>query len=179
MSSEKDDVLIGMTAETIAGDLISMLLDELRMLPDIWPKIGPDEQEEIIGRVRQRVTGNVRQAVHLIASEGRITVAGDLKKVLFADKVEALFALSKNDPAAVELTRYTGQPCLIVVANSGAHMGGADSEKAERQLALPGCEGDAAANAIIEQAKRRAQGPQNPPPASEPPQESDDDENDD
>jgi hypothetical protein len=161
-----------MTAETVAGDLIGMLVGELKLLPDIWVKIGPDEQDDIIERVRKRVSDSVRQAVRLIASAGRITVAGDLKKVTFADKVEAVFSLSKNDPSALELCHAQGLACLIVVASAGLHMGGAGEEAAERQLTLPGTEGDSAeANAILEQVRRRMgkQPPQDDtPPAGEP-----------
>jgi hypothetical protein len=154
-----------MTSETVAGDLIGMLVQELRLLPDIWPRIGPEEQEGIIERVRKRVTDNVRRAVELIASDGRVTVTGDLKRVTFGDKVEAVFTLSKNDPRARDLCEAQGMPCLIVVAPAAAHMGGAGDLAAERQMAIPGIDGDGAANAIIQQAKRRAKGA--PPPADD------------
>lgn len=166
-----------MTTATIAGDLIAMLVGELKLLPDIWPKIGPDEQDDIIERVRNRVTDAVRQAVHLIASEGRITVVGDLKKVTFGDKVDAVFALSKNDPAVRDLTTAQGQACIIVVAAASNHMGGAGDEAATRQTSLITKEDDAA-NAIIEQIRRNA-GPNGAPPSTEPPppaEPTDDDE---
>lgn len=167
---------VEMTTGTIAGDLIAMLVGELKLLPDIWPKIGPDEQDEIIERVRNRVTDSVRTAVGLIASAGRITVAGDLKKVTFADKTEAVFSLSKHDPNVQELCHAQGQACLIVVAGAGEHMGGAGDEAAERQLSIPGVNGDdhghGDANAILEQVRRRAgKGkPETPPPADTPPE---------
>jgi hypothetical protein len=169
--ANNDGVL--MASETIASDLIGMLVGELKLLPDIWPKIGPDEQDEIIGRVRDRVTDNVRRAVSLIASEGRITVVGDLKKVTFGDKVDAVFSLTKHDPAVRDLCEAQGQACLIVVANAGAHMKDADAMAAERQTTIPGLDGDDAANSIIEQARRRSA-----PPASDTPPapESDDEE---
>lgn len=150
-----NDEIIGMTTETIAGDLIGALVQELRLLPDIWPRIGPNEQDEIIDRVRARVLDNVRVAVNLIASEGRITVVGDLKKVTFSDKVEAVFTLGKNDPAVRELTTAQGQACIIVVAAANTHMGGADDLHAERQTTFISDEDDAA-NQIIEQARRRS-----------------------
>ena len=158
MTKDAEKEIVGMTSETVASDLIGLLVSELKLLPDIWPKIGPNEQEEIIDRVRKNVLDATRKAVSLFATEGRTTVVGDLKKVLFSDKVEALFTLGKNDPGALELARYPGQPCLIVVANAGAHMQGADELTAERQLTIPGVEGDDAANQIIEQARRRALG---------------------
>jgi hypothetical protein len=148
MSLNQDTKAVEMTTATIAGDLIGMLVGELKLLPDIWPKIGPDEQDDIIERVRNRVTDSVRQAVHLIASEGRITVVGDLKKVTFGDKVDAVFALSKNDPAVRDLTTAQGQACIIVVAAASNHMGGAGDEVATRQTSLI-TDDDDAANQII------------------------------
>lgn len=173
MTEKTDNDGVLMASETIASDLIGMLVGELKLLPDIWPKIGPDEQDEIIGRVRDRVTDNVRRAVSLIASEGRITVVGDLKKVTFGDKVDAVFALAKHDPAVRDLCEAQGQACLIVVANAGAHMKDADAMAAERQTSIPGLDGDDAANSIIEQARRRAGGT---PPASDTPPIPDDEE---
>lgn len=156
--------IIGMTSETVAGDLIGALVQELRLMPDIWPRIGPNEQDEIIDRIRARVLDNVRAAVNLIASEGRITVVGDLKKVTFSEKVEAVFTLGKNDPAVRELTTAQGQACIIVVAAAANHMGGADDLHAERQTTLITGEDDAA-NQIIEQARRRSLDNGNTPPA--------------
>ena len=161
-----------MTVESMASDLISALVGELKLMPDIWPKIGQDEQQDIIERVKNRVSDNVRKAVHLIASAGRITVAGDLKKVTFADKTEAVFALSKHDPNVQQLCHAQGQACLIIVAPSD--LGGGGGEKDPRQMGLP-LEGDehGDANAILEQVRRRAG---NKPPASEPPPDDNDEE---
>lgn len=174
MKPDNDGVI--MASETIASDLIGMLVGELKLLPDIWPKIGPDEQDEIIGRVRDRVTDNVRRAVSLIASEGRISVVGDLKKVTFGDKVDAVFSLTKHDPAVRDLCEAQGQACIIVVATAGAHMRDADALAAERQTSIPGLSGDDEASSIIEQVRRRMQG--GTPPASDPPPETDDDNED-
>jgi hypothetical protein len=156
MENAQSSAVEMMTSENVAGDLIGMLVSELRLLPDIWPRIGPDEQDAIIERVRKRVTDNVRRAVELIASNGRITVAGDLKRVVFSDKVEAVFSLSKKDPRTLDLAEAQGLPCLIVVAAAASHMGGAGDLAATRQTEIPGIDGDDAANAIIKQAQRRA-----------------------
>ncbi|SPK73692.1 conserved protein of unknown function [Cupriavidus taiwanensis] len=152
-----DDEVIEMTSETVAGDLLKGILQELRLLPDIWPKLSEDEQQAIIDRCRERVTRNVREAVKLIASAGRVTVVGDLKKVSLADKVEAVFALPMRDPALADLCEARGKACLIVVANSGEHMGGVDDVLVDpRQMQLPNVGPDTDAGSIIEQARRRS-----------------------
>ncbi|WP_439891572.1 hypothetical protein ACS7SF_02730 [Ralstonia sp. 25C] len=143
-----------MASETIAGDLLRGLLTELRFMPDIWQKLSEKEQTQIVERCRERVTKNVRDAVKLIASAGRVCVTGDLKKVSMSDKVEAVFALPMRDPSLAELCEARGKACLIVVASADEHMGGVDAPMADPdQRELPDID---AAGSIIEQARRRS-----------------------
>ncbi|AXF04769.1 hypothetical protein [Paraburkholderia hospita] len=154
---------IAMASETLAGDLLGALTRELKVMPDIWPKLSEQEQNEIIERLRMRVADNVRQAVKLIASEKRVTVVADLKKIVFGEKVEAVLAISDRDPARLDLADARGQMCLIVVADSQAHMGGLDDVKGEPdQPDLPGVDGDGAGKQIIEQISRRSKKKQPP-----------------
>src|ERR1700692_5010062 len=150
---------VDMASDTVAGDLLGALLQEIKLLPDIWPKIGQGEQDEIIERLRKRVTDNVRTAVGLIASEQRITVVADLKKIVFGDKTEAVFVIADRDPARLDLAECRGQACLIVVTNAGAHMGGLDYVRSDPdQRDLPGVD---SGSQVIEQARRRSK---NKPP---------------
>jgi hypothetical protein len=160
MATQKSEA-VDMASETVAGDLLAALVQELKVLPDIWPKLPEHEQNEIIDRVRRRVGDNVRKAVRLIASEKRVTVAADLKKVVFGEHIEAVFTIAARDPSRLELADSRGQACLIVVTDAGAHMGGLDDVKGDPdQRDLPLSDGAA----VIEQARRRSK--RNPPDAS-------------
>lgn len=168
MANQKSEA-VEMASETVAGDLLEVLIRELKVLPDIWAKLPEHEQTEIIDRVRKRVGDNVRRAVRLIASEKRVTVAADLKKVVFGDHIEAVFTIAARDPSRLELADSRGQACLIVVTDAAAHMGGLDDVKGDPdQRDLPLSDGAA----VIEQARRRSK--RKPPdatdgPASDPP----------
>ncbi|TCK36686.1 hypothetical protein B0G84_5699 [Paraburkholderia sp. BL8N3] len=154
---KRDEAAALMASETVAGDLLSALVSEVRLLPDIWPKIGEDEQNEIIERLRKRVLDNVREATRLIASAGRTTIVGEMKKVSFGDKTVATLEFGKQDPTAMELCHAQGMTILVVIADAGAHMGGVDGVRGEPdQRSLPGVEGDGSAAQIIEQASRRS-----------------------
>lgn len=153
-----------MASETVAGDLLGALVQELKVLPDIWTNLPEAEQNEIIERVRKRVGDNVRKAVRLIASEKRTTVAADLKKVVFGDHIEAVFTIAARDPSRLELADSRGQACLIVVTDAAAHMGGLDDVKGDPdQRDLPLSDGAA----VIEQARRRSK--RKPPDATDGP----------
>jgi hypothetical protein len=137
---------VTMASETVAGDLLSALLQEIKLLPDIWPKLPQEEQDTIIERLRKRVGDNVHKAVKLIASEKRITVVADLKKIAFGERIEAVFVIADRDPARLDLADARGQACLIVVTGAQAHMGGLDGVQGEPdQPTLPGVDGDGSA----------------------------------
>jgi hypothetical protein len=163
MANQKSEA-VEMASETVAGDLLETLIRELKVLPDIWAKLPEHEQTEIIDRVRKRVGDNVRRAVRLIASEKRVTVAADLKKVVFGDHIEAVFTIAARDPSRLELADSRGQACLIVVTDAAAHMGGLDDVKGDPdQRDLPLSDGAA----VIEQARRRSK--RKPPDATDGP----------
>jgi hypothetical protein len=163
MANQKSEA-VEMASETVAGDLLEVLIRELKVLPDIWAKLPEHEQTEIIDRVRKRVGDNVRRAVRLIASEKRVTVAADLKKVVFGDHIEAVFTIAARDPSRLELADSRGQACLIVVTDAAAHMGGLDDVKGDPdQRDLPLSDGAA----VIEQARRRSK--RKPPDATDGP----------
>jgi hypothetical protein len=148
-----------MASETVAGDLLAAMLQELKVLPDIWANLPETEQNEVIERVRKRVGDNVRKAVRLIASEKRTTVAADLKKIVFGDHIEAVFTIAARDPARLELADSRGQACLIVVTDAAAHMGGLDDVKGDSdQRDLPLSDGAA----VVEKLRRRSK--RKPPP---------------
>lgn len=79
MNAPEIKAVLGMTADTIGKDLLSAIVQEIRLLPDVWVKLPKAKQEDIISRLRDRVTANFRMAVHLIASQGRTVVVGDLE----------------------------------------------------------------------------------------------------
>lgn len=154
MSEQNEDraELIESTSETIAKDLLKVFLQEIRLLPDIFPKLKQYKQDVIIDRVRSRVTDQVRHAVTLIASENRITVAADLKKVTFGDEIQADFTIGVRDPARLDLADSRGKACLIVVTDAVRHMAGVDEVRGEdEQRSFDGM-GDA--KAVIDKAKR-------------------------
>lgn len=118
------ETTISVVLENIAGDLLSALVDEVRILPDVWPKIPEVEQGEIIDRLRARVTHNVREAVYAIAADGRITVAADLESITFKDGCKVTLRVGKNSGGKHDLIDAVGRAVLVVLANPEDYMGG-------------------------------------------------------
>lgn len=115
-----------MTADTIGKDILSAIVTELKLLPKPWPNLSESKQNDIIDRLRSRVESNVRMAVHLIASQGRTVVAGDLDQITIKDGVKAVVKFSSQAPNLHELYDAASKAVLVVVANAADHTGGMD-----------------------------------------------------
>lgn len=120
-----------MTADTIGKDLLSALAQEIKLMPDVWPKLNQQRQDEIIERLRKRVETNIRMAVHILASEGRTVVVGELDKVVRKDGIQAMFKINSAAAGRHELFDSEGKACLIVVADAGENLGGMDEVSGE------------------------------------------------
>lgn len=122
---------LSMTAETIGKDILQALVQEIKLLPDVWAKIPKAKQDDVIDRLRNRVETNVKMAVHLVASEGRTVVAGDLDQITIKDGVKAVVKFGSSAPNLHELYEASGKAVLVVVANPAQHTGGMDEIKGE------------------------------------------------
>lgn len=120
-----------MTADTIGKDLLSALVTEIKLLPDPWPKLSQKKQDDIIDRLRSRVESNVKMAVHLLAAEGRVTIAGDLDQITIKDGVKAVVKFGTGAANLHELYDVAGKAILLVVANAADHTGGMNEIEGE------------------------------------------------
>jgi ribosome modulation factor len=120
-----------MTAESVGKDLLSALVTELKLLPDVWPKLSKAKQDDIIDRLRNRVTSNVAMAVHTLASAGRTVVSGDLDQITIKDGVKAVIKFGANAPSLHELYEASGKAVLVVVASADDHTEGMDEVQGE------------------------------------------------
>ncbi|MDI3304889.1 MAG: DNA translocase FtsK [Burkholderia multivorans] len=126
-----DKNVLHMTAETIGKDLLSALVTEIKLLPDLWVKLSEKKQNDVIDRLRARVEHNVKMATHLIASDGRVVVQGDLVQITIKDGVKAAVEFSSAAPNLHDLYDAQGKAVLLVVANAAAHTGGMDEVRGE------------------------------------------------
>lgn len=133
-SNEAQDAakaLLGMTADTVGRDLLQALVQEIKLLPDVWPKLSKAKQDDVIERLRDRVAHNVMMAVHLISADGRTVVAGELDQITIKDGVKAVIKFSMSAPSLQELYECSGKSVLVVVANASDNLGGMSEIRGE------------------------------------------------
>lgn len=129
MTQQKD--IREMTADTIGADILQALVQEIKLLPDLWAKMPKRKQDDVINRLRARVEHNVRMAVHLIASDNRTTIIGDLEQVTSKDGIKAVFKISSASKGRHHLFDTVGKACLIVIADADDSVGGMDEIQGE------------------------------------------------
>ncbi|MDF3081080.1 DNA translocase FtsK [Burkholderia sola] len=126
-----DKNVLQMTADSIGKDLLSALVTEMKLMPDVWVKLSEKKQNDVIDRLSARVEHNVKMATHLIASNGRIVVQGDLDQITIKDGVKAVVKFGSSQPNLHELYEASGKAVLVVVANPDEHTGGMDEIRGE------------------------------------------------
>ncbi|WP_422491664.1 DNA translocase FtsK [Endozoicomonas sp. ALE010] len=120
----KDNEVMILSASTLLGDLMSLVLDELKAMPDVWQKLPQLQQEEVLFRIKQRCTSAVAQAVRLMASGDRVTLTAAVDTVTFKDGVKAVLKMPGNTPGRHDLADAEGETVLIVIPDTAAYMGG-------------------------------------------------------
>lgn len=120
-----------MTADSVGKDLLSALVTELKLLPDVWVKLSEKKQNDIIDRLRARVQSSIAMAVHTLASAGRTVVAGDLDQITIKDGVKSVIKFSAAAPSLHEPYDAQGKAVLVVVASAEDHTSGMDDVRGE------------------------------------------------
>lgn len=120
-----------MTVNTIGKDILQALVQEMKLLPDVWQKLSQAKQDDVIDRLRARVEHNVRMAVHMLAAQGRTVVHGDLDQITIKDGVKAQIKFTSNAENLNELYGASGKAVLVVVAGEEEFTGGMDEVAGE------------------------------------------------
>lgn len=120
---------VELARETMVGDLMSLVIEELKAAPDVWQRLSEHKQDAVIGRVHQRILDAVRQAVELIATNGRAAIPATLEQVTVKDSVKAVATVSRTDPSRHDLADAVGRAVMIVVADPSEFAGGAGDVK--------------------------------------------------
>jgi len=133
MNKEQSQDFRQMTAETVGKDLLGALVQEIRLLPDVWPKLPKAKQDDVIERLRNRVEENVKMAVFTIAAQDRTVVAGSLEQITIKDGVKAVvkFGIKAPNLDGLYEAASEGKDVLVVVAGIKDYTGGMNEVQGE------------------------------------------------
>jgi hypothetical protein len=117
--------------ETIGREMLSVLLQEIRLLPEPWDKLAKAKQDVVIDRLRKSVDTAINVAVHMIASQGHAVIAGTLGGVTIKNGVRASVEFHRYTPNLHELYDSTGKSVMMVIADAEQYKAGMNDIQGE------------------------------------------------
>ncbi len=129
--SENSKATINMTAESIGAELLQAFVLEMKLLPDVWVKLSEKQQNDVLDRMRARVADQVREAVYLLASQGRTTVTGELEQITIKDGTKAVIKIGRSDESLADFYEAQGRSVLVTVNSTPEHLSGIEEIRGE------------------------------------------------
>ena len=83
--------------EFLLGSLIKAATKHLKTLSKPWIDLKEGEQQRVLGTVANDCREAVKDAIDIIASNGRLTFTANVDQVVFKDGVKAVLTLAKGD----------------------------------------------------------------------------------
>ena len=139
--AEPDIVLEGtrsIARETMLGDLMNSMLDEVKAIPDVWQKLPQYKQDQVLARIEGRSRTILGRVVEIIAADARPSIPANVESVTVKDGIKAVLAVSRSSPQRHDLVDAQGSAVMIVIADAEPYTGGdkPKSQKDQRALAL-------------------------------------------
>jgi len=110
---------------TLSGDLRSAIMDRIRALDVGWGMMPQSHQKALAHEIDDMCKHLVKEAVNLIAAEGRPVILADCGeiKATLKNTIEAKVAIRATDERAYDLFMSAGQPILLVVTDVEKFLG--------------------------------------------------------
>lgn len=143
--SQNNAAFLHMTADTLGKSLLQGLIQEIRILPDVWQKLSEAKQTDVIERLEQQVRNAATIAVHTIAGAERETVYGKLESIAAKDKMKAVIVVNHSSPNKHDLLDAVNEDCLLIIGGAADFLDGMKDVKADpdqNPLDLNGGDGD-------------------------------------
>lgn len=110
---------VEIAADTLTGDVRDFILDRLKHEQNKrpWHERSEAEQRETVHAVEAAVQRVVRQAIELLASNGRPTIKATVEQVVIKEGIKAVLTLPRSSEQRHALADATGFTVLLVVAD--------------------------------------------------------------
>lgn len=129
--SQNNAAFLHMTADTLGKSLLQGLIQEIRIMPDVWQKLSEAKQTDVIERLEQQVRNAATIAVHTIAGAERETVYGKLESIAAKDKMKAVIVVNHSSPNKHDLLDAVNEDCLLIIGGAAEFLDGMKDVKAD------------------------------------------------
>lgn len=121
-------------AEHMGKKLVELVLQELRVAPDVWQKMSEKQQQESIERIQHSVKYATAGAVNTIVTGGHTALAGTIESIAKKDKIKLTVIIDRNNNSDAMHEFYladSGASCQILMADAAQYLGSMDLVEAD------------------------------------------------
>ena len=122
--------------ESLLGDLMHSMLDEVKAIPDVWQKLPQYKQDQVLARIEGRSRTILGRVVEIIAADARPSIPANVESVTVKDGIKAVLAVSRSSPQRHDLVDAQGSAVMIVIADAEPYTGGDKPKSQKDQRAL-------------------------------------------
>jgi hypothetical protein len=121
---------LAITAATMGHDFLAALLTELRSMPGHWATLNAEKQQEIIGKLKEKIQTGIETAVRIMLTSEFPAVQADVEHVSFKGGIVAGLKIPKDAPYRHQLADAQGMKVLVVISDPQRWLNRMDEIKA-------------------------------------------------
>lgn len=106
---------IEVSEQTMLGDLMKCVIEQVKVLPKPWDALSEHEQREYLDRVDLQVADAVRQAISIISSQGHNMVPAKIESVTYKDGCKVVLKAIGDIVTTIHLAEAEGQIVNIII----------------------------------------------------------------
>lgn len=125
----KDFIFIA--EETMLGDLMQCVVEQLKVLPKSWQSMSEREQQETLDRIELQVSDAVRQVVRIVSSQGHINVPAKIESVTYKDGCKVVLKAVGDIANTIHLAEAEGKIIAVIIPEEEVLLGEDGKPKAE------------------------------------------------
>lgn len=115
MSLDTYEVVIA--SETMLGDLMKFMVEEMKAAKDVWQKLSEQDQDDFLERCEKRCREAVEQVCTIVASQGNPALWAQVESVQFKGGIKAVLCPDSKSPLRHDLADSIGKEVLIVLSD--------------------------------------------------------------
>lgn len=104
--------------ETMVGDMVQCVLDELKVLPKPWQAMPEQQQKDTLHRIQDRCESVIEQVVDMIAAEGFVTLEAALEQTVIKDGIKMVLTSSIVGDEFFKFMEASPKRVKVVAADS-------------------------------------------------------------
>jgi len=114
--ADQEEELLNEASSTLLGDVMSIVLNQVKALPKSWQELSEAEQNDYLDSIREQSMEAIEQVVYTLNANSYTTVNAIVESVTFKGGVKAVLITDKhNNPAVHDLAESESKPVKILI----------------------------------------------------------------